>query len=273
MAAVSGGPELVVRRYRQGWSQTQIADAAGINRHLVRTILVAQGVQLRPPPGPVTAYPTDPAWWVERFAPVLEAGVWRRATVREVSAQFGVTKTVILRRLTRLEVPAHLVTPVPPPGPVPTPDQAQRWLSQTTQPDGTCRRWVFARTPTGQRERRRYPVTRYAGTRVTVTRLVWSWQHGPVPPGHDIDHTPSCRFADCVRPDHLTCTTAGDRIADQAAHGVFPRGDQHWAAKLTEDQARHILTSPLPHQELATRYGVSLATIQAIRTHRRWKHL
>ena len=304
MSVVTVCPEVMVGWYRQGWSQTRIADAAGVSRHRVRTILVGQGVALRPPAGPAAAFPTDRDGWVQRFAPVREGGGWRRPSVGEVSAEFGVSRTVIRRRLSRLEVPPHLVTsfpapgpaPVPGPGPAPvpapglapgpgtglgpglglglgvgpTPEQAELWLSRATEWEGRCRRWVFTRALTGYRP---YPVTVCGGTRVGVTRLVWSWQHGPVPAGHDIIHTPGCRFADCVHLGHLTCTAVGDRIADQVSQGVFPRGGRHWAAKLTEDQARHILTSPLPYQELATRHGVSLATIQAIRGRRRWKHL
>ena len=263
-------PEVVVRRYRRGWSQTRIADAAGVTRATVRTILLDQGVTIRAVPGPVTAYPTDRDWWVARFAAVREAGVWRRVAVSEVSAEFGVSRTVILRRLSRLQIPPHVVKPVPAPGAIATPDQAELWLSGATRWEGTCRRWVFTRVLTGTRP---YPVAMCGGKRVGVIRLVWSWQHGPVPAGHDIIHLDGCGFADCVRLEHLRCTAVPDRIADQVGQGAFPRGGQHWAAKLTEDQARHILTSSLTDQELATRYGVARSTIHAIRSRRRWKHL
>lgn len=50
-------------------------------------------------------------------------------------------------------------------------------------------------------------------------------------------------------------------------------GEKNKLAKLTEDQAREIKRSREPLLVLAARYDVSIYTIWAIRTGKRWKHL
>lgn len=50
-------------------------------------------------------------------------------------------------------------------------------------------------------------------------------------------------------------------------------GEQNKSAKLTEAQAREIKASREPLLVLAARYDVSIYTVWAIRTGKRWKHL
>lgn len=50
-------------------------------------------------------------------------------------------------------------------------------------------------------------------------------------------------------------------------------GGRNRSAKLTEEQAREIKRSREPLLVLAARYDVSIYTVWAIRTGKRWKHL
>jgi hypothetical protein len=50
----------LVRRYRAGESMHRLAAALGINYSTVRNRLLAEGTQLRPPPGPPSAHRTGP---------------------------------------------------------------------------------------------------------------------------------------------------------------------------------------------------------------------
>lgn len=50
-------------------------------------------------------------------------------------------------------------------------------------------------------------------------------------------------------------------------------GERNKSAKLTERQAREIKRSREPLLVLAARYDVSIYTVWAIRTRKRWKHL
>jgi len=58
----------------------------------------------------------------------------------------------------------------------------------------------------------------------------------------------------------------------QYNNGTAP-GEKHSTAKLTESQAREILSSNDPGNVLAARYGVSTPTISKIRNGHIWKHL
>ena len=51
------------------------------------------------------------------------------------------------------------------------------------------------------------------------------------------------------------------------------KGERNGRAKLSEQQAREILTSAETYTKLAERFDVSLSTVAFIRTKRRWKHL
>jgi transposase-like protein len=51
------------------------------------------------------------------------------------------------------------------------------------------------------------------------------------------------------------------------------KGQNNGRAKLSEAQAREILTAQATYTELAERYDVSVSTVAFIRTKRRWKHL
>jgi hypothetical protein len=50
-------------------------------------------------------------------------------------------------------------------------------------------------------------------------------------------------------------------------------GEKNKSAKLTEAQAREIKRSREPLLVLAAQYRVSIYTVWAIRTRKRWKHL
>lgn len=53
----------------------------------------------------------------------------------------------------------------------------------------------------------------------------------------------------------------------------WPRGENHFRAKLTEDQVRLILLSPESADTLAERYDVDPSTISAIRRRKNWRHV
>ena len=53
----------------------------------------------------------------------------------------------------------------------------------------------------------------------------------------------------------------------------FNAGEKNKSAKLTETQARAIKKSREPVRVVAARYGVSIFTVSAIRTGKRWAHL
>lgn len=83
-----------------------------------------------------------------------------------------------------------------------------------------------------------------------------------------------CHFRDCVEVTHLRAVGHHKFIEELTQAQVFPWGEQHWNAKLTESQALTIRANAATSaQDLARQFGVSVGTINAIRSRRRWAHL
>jgi hypothetical protein len=89
-------------------------------------------------------------------------------------------------------------------------------------------------------------------------RWYYEQTHGPIPPGMSLDHL--CRNTSCVNPDHLE--PVSQQVNSQ-------RGAR---AKITLEIAREILNSEEPRRVLAERYGISLTTVDHIKTGRVWKN-
>jgi hypothetical protein len=61
--------------------------------------------------------------------------------------------------------------------------------------------------------------------------------------------------------------------ASSEAAPMALRGERHPLAKLTDQAAADIWSSPLPHRVLAERYGVSKSTFGWIKRGHHWKHV
>lgn len=111
---------------------------------------------------------------------------------------------------------------------------------------------------------------------------------GPIPDGLHVLH--HCDTKACVNPNHLYAGThqqnmwdARDRNRITPLRGdLHPRrlrpelnlkGEDHGRAILTEAEVLTIRRSREPIKSLASRYGVSSPTIEAIRYRRTWRHL
>lgn len=123
-----------------------------------------------------------------------------------------------------------------------------------------------------------------------VTRIIYEIHHArPIPDGLLVCHwcdmawctnyhhfflgTYNDNRQDCIRKGrHAKGDTAGSRLHPEA----FPHGEEHYRAKLTEedvhnirDAARHGTT----RQVLADQYGVSKFAINCVVNHKTWKHI
>lgn len=79
----------------------------------------------------------------------------------------------------------------------------------------------------------------------------------------------------CVAPGHLIWKTRAENEADKLEHGTSNRGERHGRAKITEAEARTILSlkGEVHQGKLAARFGVSQPTIADIHAGRRWAWL
>jgi len=110
-------------------------------------------------------------------------------------------------------------------------------------------------------------------------RVSWIIANGPIPQGMRVLH--HCDVPPCVRPDHLFLGTPKanniDFMIKGRRHYNWPMyGEKHPAVKLTEAQVLGIerrRKSGEKTQALANEFSVSIATVNYICAHRRWRHL
>ncbi len=77
-----------------------------------------------------------------------------------------------------------------------------------------------------------------------------------------------CRNRACCNPDHVYAGDHQQNMDDMAQDGTLPRGENHGAAKLTDEQCTYIRSSPLSLRAIAREVGVSKTQISDIRSGR-----
>lgn len=138
---------------------------------------------------------------------------------------------------------------------------AQFWKFVDVRSDGVCWFWQGAV---------QMGYGRFRGVR--AHRFAYELGKGAIPPDLMVRHL--CGNKLCVNPNHLEAGTMADNARDGMRLGEILRGSANGKAKLTEDDVRYIRTNPdkLSGRNLATKFGVSCATISLIRSGRRWGH-
>jgi len=140
--------------------------------------------------------------------------------------------------------------------------------------------WVY-RSATGGGGYKRLQIN---GDTVSAHRFSWELHFGPVPGGLLVCHR--CDNRPCIRPDHLFLGTHADNAADKVSKGrqarcgpgpTLPRGEAHYAARLTEAdirliRKRHADGSGTP-KALAMEYAVNKSTIHKILRREKWAHV
>ena len=125
--------------------------------------------------------------------------------------------------------------------------------------------------------RGRFVVTLKGAERHLIApRIAYFLHYGRDPFPEDVLHNAECNNPNCVNPYHLHLGNAVDNRAECVASGRQTKGSSHHAARLTEDIVYVIklaLIRGVMLRELATHYGVCIATIGNINTGKRWKHV
>jgi hypothetical protein len=131
--------------------------------------------------------------------------------------------------------------------------------------------WPFK----GARSARGYGRFAFAGKNRLAHRVAYELLCGPVPDGAVIMH--SCDNPPCCNPAHLRIGTQSDNVADMRSKGRevhAPKGEYHWAAKISAAQAKAIRAALLSGQRkvaLARQYGLSRRAISHIAQGRSWR--
>jgi hypothetical protein len=106
-------------------------------------------------------------------------------------------------------------------------------------------------------------------------RIAYMVFHGGIPDGMSVLHR--CDNPSCVNPEHLFLGTQVDNVSDMHNKGRARKrvlfGSDHGNSKLDEDKVRQIRASSASDSKIAQQYGVSRATVHAIRNWQTWKHV
>lgn len=111
-------------------------------------------------------------------------------------------------------------------------------------------------------------------TRCKVHRLVTLTFIGPAGKRTEVNHKDGRK--DNNRLKNLEYATTMQNMQHAHAKGLYPSGEQHYLAKLTEEQARAVLRlidGGARFIDVARRYNVSLACIRQLYIGKSWKHL
>lgn len=107
-------------------------------------------------------------------------------------------------------------------------------------------------------------------------RVSWRLHYGEIPEGLCVCH--HCDNPPCVNPHHLFLGAAVDNAADRDRKGRHnaPRGEQHYKAKLTEDQVIEIRERYARGESptaLEKEFEVSLRGLEQVIYGQSWKYL
>lgn len=97
---------------------------------------------------------------------------------------------------------------------------------------------------------------------------------GPRPEGGQVRHLDGDK-TNC-RADNLSYGTHAENMADNVRHGVMARGERHRHAKLTDEEARRVLSlkgSGMTSARVGAMFGMSATGIRGIWNGMTWQHL
>jgi len=147
----------------------------------------------------------------------------------------------------------------------------QRIRARSTEDACGCWNWNSAR-PDG-----RANVFFFGGKYVSAYRASYRIFVGDIPDGMQVLH--KCDNPLCVNPEHLFIGNQADNMADMRKKGrrASFAGSAHGMAKLDESLARQIISEYVPRKvtlkQLATKFGVSVATIHRVVLGKGWAHI
>ena len=136
--------------------------------------------------------------------------------------------------------------------------------------ENDCWIWRNSNKKTG------YGILNYQGKAISAHRYSYQLFVGEIPEKLEICH--KCDNRRCVNPEHLFLGSKSENMQDAIKKGRFSNGENHYQAKLTENQVREIRNlrqdKPwLSYREIGECYGLSTESIYGICKRRTWKHI
>lgn len=126
------------------------------------------------------------------------------------------------------------------------------------EPNSGCWLWTAYIDPY-----RRYGVFSNNGGNTAAHRFSWELYRGPIPKGMFVCHR--CDNPPCVNPDHLFLGTSADNSRDMKMKRRSPRGERHYASKVTDAERvsaiKLRLSGTMTCNEVAKLYGVSRRSV------------
>lgn len=146
-----------------------------------------------------------------------------------------------------------------------------RWLEAHVDYDGdNCLIWPYGRNRGG------YGVASCGGKRTTAHRIMCRLKHGdPEQEGWQAAHSCGNGHLGCVNPRHLKWATVSENNLDKTKHGTATAGERNPAAKLSDDDVRHIrrMKGSVYQRVLADQYGVEQSVISGIWSGKTWRNV
>lgn len=152
------------------------------------------------------------------------------------------------------------------------PSPAKDWIASHKDHIGQdCLIWPFYLGRDGY-GRVHYP----GGGLTTASRMMCIAAHGDPPfPKAEAAHTCGRGSAGCVNPNHIRWASCLENQTDRVEHGTSNRGEQQWAARLTEDDIRAIRRLALTESQglISERFGIHQSHVSKIVSRSSWAWL
>ncbi len=154
---------------------------------------------------------------------------------------------------------------------IPAPGEVREWVQRHLSFSGKeCLPWPFSKCDNGRGQ------AVFRNRNIVASRMMCILVHGEPPfVGAKAAHNCGNGHNSCVNPSHLRWDTHSGNMADRIAHGTDARGEKSVRAKLSNQQAAHILASKgqIKQSILAEENGVTIASISAIQRRKSWAWL